>query len=100
MDLGLIRKVSVIGLGYVGLPVAAAFGKKQKVVAFDINRKRIEELKKGIDHTREISAEKLSSSDLHFTNNPRDLRQANFHIITVPTPIDLGKQPNLVHLLD
>lgn len=100
MEKGLVRNISVIGLGYVGLPVAVAFGQKQPVVAFDINRKRIEQLKKGIDHTHEVSSESLSTSNLHFTSNPNDLKQADFHIVAVPTPINLAKQPDLSCLLD
>lgn len=94
------RKISVIGLGYVGLPVAVAFGKKNRIVAFDINKRRIVQLQKGIDHTQEISSEELQSSQLHFTSNPSDLKNADFHIVAVPTPIDLAKQPDLRHLLD
>lgn len=100
MEKGLTRKVSVIGLGYVGLPVAVAFGNKQKVIAFDINRKRIDQLQKGIDHTHEVSAAMLASSGLHFTHDPQDLKQADFHIVAVPTPINLAKQPDLSCLLD
>ncbi|SRR5579883_739833 len=93
------RKISVIGLGYVGLPVAVAFGEKQRVIAFDINQHRIETLKKGIDHTGEITKEKLSQTDLHFTSHPEDLREADFHIIAVPTPVNLAKQPDLACLI-
>lgn len=93
------RKVSVIGLGYVGLPVAVAFGQKQHVVAFDVNKKRIEQLRKGIDHTQESSPEQLSKADIHFTNDANDLKQADFHIVAVPTPINLAKQPDLSCLL-
>jgi len=93
------RKVSVVGLGYVGLPVAAAFGTQQKVIAFDINHERIKQLQQGIDHTGEVSAEELQSADLYFTHDPNDLSAANFHIIAVPTPINLAKQPDLTHLI-
>jgi len=93
------RKVSVIGLGYVGLPVAVAFGNKHQVVAFDINEKRIEELKSGIDHTREITKAELEASDLLITFNPADLKKANFHIVAVPTPIDDANHPDLRPLL-
>ncbi|MBA3662181.1 MAG: nucleotide sugar dehydrogenase [Gammaproteobacteria bacterium] len=91
--------ISVIGLGYVGLPVAVAFGKKQRVIAFDINPKRITELQKGYDHTQEVSTEELAETNLLFTHHATDLKQANFHIIAVPTPINLAKQPDLSHLL-
>lgn len=93
------RKVSVIGLGYVGLPVAVAFGTQQKVIAFDINVQRIQQLKQGTDYTGEVSAAELQSADLHFTHDPSDLRAANFHIVAVPTPINLAKQPDLTHLI-
>lgn len=96
----LTRKVSVIGLGYVGLPVAVAFGQKSKVIAFDVNKKRIEQLQQGIDHTGEVLSEKLLVPTLHFTDDPSDLSQADFHIIAVPTPVNQAKQPDLDHLLD
>lgn len=99
MEKKINRRVSVIGLGYVGLPVAVAFGEKQKVIAFDINLRRIKQLREGNDHTQEISSEKLSSADLYFTSNAQDLQQADFHIIAVPTPINLAKQPDLTCLL-
>lgn len=91
-------RVSIIGLGYVGLPVAVSFGKKSTVVAFDINLQRIEELKAGIDRTREISSEELQESQLIFTSNKDDLKNANFHIVAVPTPIDESKTPDLTAL--
>ncbi len=93
------RKISVIGLGYVGLPVAAAFGHKSQVVAFDINQRRIDELKNGVDHTREITKEKLQASNLLLTSNPADLKKADFHIVAVPTPIDEANQPDLRPIL-
>lgn len=97
--LSMDRKISVIGLGYVGLPVAVAFGNKQSVIAFDINQKRIHELQRGIDHTREISAEVLKASNLVLTSNPEDLKKADFHIVAVPTPIDEANQPDLRPIL-
>jgi UDP-N-acetyl-D-glucosamine/UDP-N-acetyl-D-galactosamine dehydrogenase len=93
------RKISVIGLGYVGLPVAVAFGKKSKVIGFDINQKRLTELRKGYDSTHEIEAKDLKASNIHFTSNLDDLSQADFHIVAVPTPINEAKQPDLSHLL-
>jgi UDP-N-acetyl-D-glucosamine/UDP-N-acetyl-D-galactosamine dehydrogenase len=93
------RKVSVIGLGYVGLPVAIAFGKKAKVIGFDINENRLTELRNGIDSTLEVEPEDLKKADIHFTSNPDDLRQADFHIVAVPTPINEAKQPDLGPLL-
>ena len=93
------RKISVIGLGYVGLPVAVAFGKKSKVIGFDVNEKRLTELRKGHDSTHEVEAKDLKTTDIHFTSNPEDLSQADFHIVTVPTPINEAKQPDLTPLL-
>ena len=93
------RRISVVGLGYVGLPVAVAFGKHQQVVGFDINAERVEELKGGHDRTNEVDDDDLRASDILFTCDPADLRQADFHIIAVPTPIDDAKQPDLRPLI-
>ncbi|MFA6409745.1 MAG: nucleotide sugar dehydrogenase [Gammaproteobacteria bacterium] len=93
------RKISIIGLGYVGLPMAVAFGFKQDVIAFDISCQRIKELKKGIDKTLEVTCEELIKSKLFLTYKPEDLKQADFHIIAVPTPINHAKQPDLTCLL-
>lgn len=93
------RTVSVIGLGYVGLPVAVAFGKQSKSVGFDINAQRIAELKDGVDHTMEVSKEDLMSADILLTADPADLKHADFHIIGVPTPINDSKQPDLTPLI-
>ncbi len=91
-----IRSISVVGLGYVGLPVAAAFGRVcGSVVAFDINEQRIIELQKGIDRTNEVSAVELMQTALKLTTNPGDLAAADFHIVTVPTPIDSDRRPDL-----
>jgi len=89
------RIISVIGLGYVGLPVAVAFGKVRKTVGFDINQTRIRELKDGNDRTGEVSREDLRSADILFTDSVAELRQADFHIVAVPTPIDAANQPDL-----
>ena len=94
------RKVSVIGLGYVGLPVAVEFAKIMPVVGFDINEKRIQELKAGHDRTREIqNASDLKNPNLMLTFEPADLKNADFHIVAVPTPVNDAKQPDmsLVH---
>jgi len=88
-------KIAVIGLGYVGLPLAVAFAKEFDVIGFDIKRERIDELKNGIDSTGEVSSEKLKSVSIKFTNNSDDLKEANFYIVTVPTPIDNHKNPDL-----
>lgn len=93
-------RLAVIGLGYVGLPLAVEFGRKRSVVGFDINEQRIEELKKGNDVTLETSREELAAAQqLAFTTNVDDLRARNCYIITVPTPIDDYKRPNLTPLI-
>lgn len=93
-------KIAIIGLGYVGLPLAVEFGKKVPVVGFDIHQKRIDELKSGQDHTLEVSPEELAQSQyLSYTANLEDLKQCNFFIVTVPTPIDEFKQPDLTPLV-
>ena len=93
------RKISVIGLGYVGLPVAVTFGQVSKVIGFDINQKRIDELKNGVDKTGEVIASELISSNVNFTSDLNELSKADFHIIAVPTPIDDSRKPNLNPLL-
>jgi len=90
------RRISVIGLGYVGLPVAVRFALTgASVVGFDINSRRVEELERGYDRTGEVSHDDLQAIGLKFTGRTADLRAADFHIVTVPTPIDASKQPNL-----
>ncbi|WP_431857344.1 nucleotide sugar dehydrogenase [Azospirillum sp.] len=94
------RHISVIGLGYVGLPVAVAFGRRgYPVVAFDIAPKRIAELRAGTDHTGEVSPDALAEASLAFTTDPADLRRADFHIVTVPTPINEALRPDFGALL-
>ena len=93
-------KIAIIGLGYVGLPLAVEFGKQVPVVGFDIHQKRIDELKSGQDHTLEVSPEELKqSTHLTYTANLEDLKDCNFFIVTVPTPIDEYKQPDLTPLV-
>ena len=89
------RKISVVGLGYVGLPVAVEFGKSQQVIGFDISSIRIDELKQGIERTNEVEAKDLASTDILFTCDASDLKKADFHIIAVPTPVNNAKQPDL-----
>ncbi len=89
------RIVSVVGLGYVGLPVAVAFGKTRRTIGFDINAHRIEELKAGHDRTGEVEAGELRSADIRYTDRVEDLREADFHIVAVPTPVDEARQPDL-----
>lgn len=89
-------KIAVIGLGYVGLPLAAEFGKYRPVVGFDINEARINELRKGIDSTKEIETDDLlAAKQLTFSTELNDLADCNFYIITVPTPIDENNAPDL-----
>lgn len=93
------RRISVIGLGYVGLPVAVGFAEKFSVKGFDINQTRINELKAGIDQTHEIDTERLKASSLQYTSQIEDLKTQDFHIIAVPTPINEAKQPDLTPLI-
>ena len=89
-------KIAIIGLGYVGLPLAVEFGRKREVVGFDINQDRIDELKKGIDTTLETSVQELNDAfHLRFTTNKDDIKDCDIFIVTVPTPIDNNKRPDL-----
>lgn len=89
-------RLAIIGLGYVGLPLAAEFGKKTKTIGFDIKPERIEQLKNGVDTTREASAKMLADArHLSFTAEPEALAACNTYIVTVPTPIDDYKRPDL-----
>ena len=93
-------KIAVIGLGYVGLPLAVEFGKHRPVVGFDINAERIASLRKGIDHTLEVTKEELVQAiHLTFSSDINELAECNFFIVTVPTPIDDHKQPDLTPLI-
>lgn len=95
-----MKKIAVIGLGYVGLPLAAAFGEKREVVGFDINEKRIAELKKGYDFTREVSEDELAASKhLSFASTAEEISDCAVYIVTVPTPIDDFKTPDLTPLV-
>jgi UDP-N-acetyl-D-galactosamine dehydrogenase len=92
--------IGIIGLGYVGLPLAVEFGKKYKTIGLDINKKRIAELKEGVDVTLEVSSEKLKeATQLTYTSNLSNAKQCDFFIITVPTPIDAYKRPDLTAVL-
>ncbi|MBF0246719.1 MAG: nucleotide sugar dehydrogenase [Alphaproteobacteria bacterium] len=97
--MGHSRKISVIGLGYVGLPVAVSFGKQGRVVAFDINTARVAGLKAGHDVTGEVEDAELAEADLLLTTDPADLARADFHIVTVPTPVDDANKPDLTPLV-
>lgn len=92
--------IAIIGLGYVGLPLAVEFGKKYSTLGFDINRARISELQSGEDHTLEVSpAELAEATKLRYSADIAALREANFYIVTVPTPIDQHRQPDLTPLI-
>ena len=92
--------LGVIGLGYVGLPLAVEFGKYYKVIGFDINKKRIDELRNGFDRTLEVSKDELAEArKLSYTDNSEELREANIFIVTVPTPVDEYKVPDLTPVL-
>ena len=92
--------IAVIGLGYVGLPLAVAFGRNQRVIGFDINERRIAELKSGVDHTLEVSGDGLAAAThLRFTTDRKVLEEANVYIVTVPTPVDEHKRPDLTPLV-
>src|SRR5262249_31998705 len=90
------RKIAVIGLGYVGLPVAVSFARSGvPVVGFDIDAGRVAEIREGIDRTREVEVDDLRHASLIFTADPVQLKQADFYIVTVPTPIDDARRPDL-----
>jgi UDP-N-acetyl-D-galactosamine dehydrogenase len=93
------RKISIVGLGYVGLPVAVAFGKQQTTIGFDIDPTRIHALQQNEDRTGEVSALELQAADIIYTTDSAHLAQADFHIIAVPTPIDDAHQPDLLPLI-
>jgi UDP-N-acetyl-D-galactosamine dehydrogenase len=91
--------LSVIGLGYVGLPIALEFARKMKVVGFDIRQDRVEQMQKRIDPSNELEPEAFDGCDIHFTSNLEDLRRATFHVVAVPTPINKHNLPDLTPLL-
>lgn len=88
-------KMSLIGLGYVGLPIAVAFSKHLQVIGFDVNSEKIQKYVQGIDPTQEVGSEAVMSSTVEFTSNPEKLREALFHIVAVPTPVNEDNKPNL-----
>lgn len=92
-------KLAVIGLGYVGLPIALEFAKKIKVVGFDISENRVELMKQGIDPSKEIDSEEFEGCDIEFTANVEDMKDVRFFIVAVPTPIDESNLPNLKPLI-
>src|ERR1700749_2378576 len=89
-------KLAVIGLGYVGLPIALEFARKIKVIGFDINARRVEMMRNSIDPSQELEKDAFDGCDIEFTNDLEVLRQANFFIVAVPTPVDEHNIPDLV----
>ena len=93
------EKIGVVGLGYVGLPVALEFARKFKVVGFDINQERVELMQKGIDPSNELDTSEFEGCDITYTSNPVDLSDCTFYVVAVPTPINEHKNPDLKPLL-
>lgn len=89
------KKIAVIGLGYVGLPLALSFARHFSVIGFDINSERVEMMKTGVDPSRELESSAFEDKDILFTDDPEALKEAHFHIVAVPTPVDEHKVPNL-----
>ena len=89
------EKLALIGLGYVGLPIAVAFSKKVDVIGFDLNTDKIALYRRGIDPTNEIGNEKIKSAQVEFTSDETRLKEAKFYIVAVPTPVNQDKTPNL-----
>ncbi len=87
--------VSLLGLGYVGMPIAVAFAKKVNVIGFDLNKKKIDLYLKGIDPTNEVGNDVIKNTTVKFTSNEEDLKKAKFHIVAVPTPVNLDHTPDL-----
>ena len=97
--MGHSRKVAIVGLGYVGLPIAVAFGRKEHVIAFDINQARVEELRAGHDRNKDVSPSDFAGGKAEYTSDPSRLRDADFMIVAVPTPVDEAKRPDLTPLV-
>ncbi|MDB5283134.1 MAG: UDP-N-acetyl-D-galactosamine dehydrogenase, partial [Bacteroidota bacterium] len=93
------KKLAVIGLGYVGLPIALEFAKKISVIGFDINKKRVELMKQKIDPSNELESKDFDGADIQFTADLEDLKQASFFIVAVPTPVDKHNVPDLKPVL-
>jgi len=90
-----LEKISIIGLGYVGIPIAIAFAKKAEVIGFDINKEKVELYKKGIDPTKEVGDDAVKNTTVDFTSDEARLKEAKFHIVTVPTPVNHDHTPDL-----
>lgn len=93
------EKISLVGLGYVGMPIAVAFAKKVKVIGFDLNRTKIELYKAGIDPTKEVGDDEIKKSAVEFTSDETKLKEAKFHIIAVPTPVNTDHTPDLTPVI-
>ena len=94
------EKLALVGLGYVGMPIAVAFAKKGvKVIGFDLNEKKIELYKNGIDPTLEVGNETIKSTSVFFTANEQDLKKSKFHIVAVPTPVNTDHTPDLTPVI-
>src|SRR5690554_6429174 len=89
------EKISLVGLGYVGMPIAVAFAKKVNVIGFDINKAKIDLYKSGIDPTKEVGDIIIKQTSVYFTSDETRLREAKFHIVAVPTPVNADHTPNL-----
>src|SRR5207248_2907289 len=94
------KKLAVLGLGYVGLPIALEFAKKIKVIGFDISKERVEKMKQSIDPSGELESSAFQNCDIEFTADADKLKEASFFIVTVPTPIDEHNLPDLRPLLN
>src|SRR5699024_9553037 len=93
------QKISVIGLGYVGLPLAIELAKTYDVTGFDVNEAKLAQYKSGVDVTDEVGNDAIQASSLYFTSDEDDLRNCTFHIVAVPTPINTDKTPNLAPII-
>ena len=92
-------KLSVLGLGYVGMPLAIAFARKKlSVIGFDLNNAKVELYKSGVDPTKEVGDETIKTTTVQFTSNEKDLQKAKFHIVAVPTPINSDHTPDLISI--
>lgn len=87
--------ISLVGLGYVGMPIAVSFARKMEVIGFDINEEKIQKYRDGFDPTKEVGDEVIKNTTVHFTSNKEDLKKANFHIVAVPTPLTSSNAPDL-----
>jgi len=93
------EKISLVGLGYVGMPIAVAFAKKVDVIGFDLNKQKIELYKQGIDPTKEVGDDEIKASTVEFTSDETKLKEAKFHIVAVPTPVNTDKTPDLAPVI-